>query len=280
MSVLPYQLVISDIDGTLLDDDGNLPDLNRRALAHCRERGVATCLATGRRWTTCLRLLERLQLFDVVDYCILNNGMLIQDLHARRAVYRRDFPFDLLLETAARWNGMGLEPVVLGHNPDGNTRDVFHRRDSLLNADFVGKNTAHSLRVEAWEELAGAHLVELVLIGKREDLAAAAGALQGLEVETAILKNTFYAEYMLEVTPRGVSKLSGARALQSHLGSSEGRILAVGDSENDLELLRGADMSVAVANADARVKAVAKEITGFNGEGGFGQAVFRHLPSL
>ena len=48
----PYRLVITDVDGTLLDDAGNLPPLNREALIHCRALGVKTCLATGRRWTT------------------------------------------------------------------------------------------------------------------------------------------------------------------------------------------------------------------------------------
>ena len=47
---LAYRIVISDIDGTLLADDGRLPSDNRAALAHFRARGVRTCLATGRRW--------------------------------------------------------------------------------------------------------------------------------------------------------------------------------------------------------------------------------------
>src|SRR6187549_3589120 len=75
-----YGLVITDIDGTLLDDEGGLPALNRRALIHCRDNGVKTCLATGRRWTTCLRLIDRLELHDLIDYCILNNGMMVRQV--------------------------------------------------------------------------------------------------------------------------------------------------------------------------------------------------------
>lgn len=275
-----YGLVITDIDGTLLDDEGGLPPLNREALIHCRDQGVKTCLATGRRWTTCLRLIDRLELHDLIDYCILNNGMMIRDVSRDSILFQEDFPFPLLLRAVERLNAIGLDPVVLGHNPDGATADVFHRRDALLNADFISKNTAHSLLVADWQELQNAHVVELVLIGHRADLVLAAESLAGLDVETAILRNTYYAEYMLEITPRGVSKLMGAKQLLGHLGLESHAAMAVGDSENDYQLLKGMPMSIAVANADPRIRAVARESTGSNAEGGFGQAVFRHIPRL
>lgn len=272
-----FRIVITDIDGTLLDDGGNLPDLNRAALVRCRELGILVCLATGRRWTTCRRLLDRLDLHGLVDYCILNNGMILHDVAAKALLYRRDFPFTLVMETVRRLNTLGLDPIILGHNPDGATPDVFHRRDSLLNADFIDKNPSHSIQVESFEELEGGHLVELILIGSRPELEAAAAALEGLDVETAILRNTFYAAHMLEITPRGVTKLVGALALLGHLGLEDHHALAIGDSDNDFRMLRDLPHSVAVANADAKVKAVAREITGTNAEGGFGQAVLRRI---
>ncbi len=277
MNPSPYRLIISDIDGTLLDDEGNLPDLNREALAYCRSLGVHTCLATGRRWTTCSRLLDRLKIHDLIDFCILNNGMLVRRIDSGEILFRRDFPIALLLATVERLNALNLDPIVLGHNPDGRTKDVFYRRDCLLNADFIAKNPEHAVQVSAWEKLSKAHLVELVLIGKRQDLDAAAASLATLDVETVILRNSFYAEYMLEITPKGVSKLLGAQELLSLLGLGLHQALAVGDSDNDFSLLKHLPMSIAVSNAEDKIKAVVKEMTGSNGEGGFGQAIFRHL---
>lgn len=271
------RLVITDIDGTLLADDGSLPAANREALAWCRALGVRTCLATGRRWTTCRRLLDRLDLHPLIDFCILNNGMLVKEMARGETLFRRDFPLDLLLRVADRLAGAGLDAIALGHHPDGTGTDVFHRNDALLNGDFILKNAGHARRVGAWEDLAGEHLVELVLIGTRADLERAAAMTAGLPVETAILRNTYYAEYMLEITPAGVSKLLGADELLGHLGFDRSHALAIGDSDNDLALLAGIPLSVAVANADARAKAAARELTGSNAEGGFAQAVLRHL---
>ncbi len=276
----PYRLVITDIDGTLLDDDGNLPALNRQALEHCRALGVRTCLATGRRWTTCLRLLDRLELNGLIDFCILNNGMILRDLRSDRTLYRRDFPFPLLIQAVERLNRLSLDPIALGHNADGVTPDVFHRRDALMNGDFIAKNTAHARHLSDWDELQGAHLVELVLIGRRGDLQAAAEALAGLDVEIVILRNSFYKEYMLEITPKGISKLAGANELLAHLGLANHQAMAVGDSDNDYALLKDFPMSIAVANAEAKLFSVVKEVTGSNSAGGFGQSVFKHIPPL
>lgn len=275
---LAFRIVITDIDGTLLADDGTLPPDNRAALAHCRAQGVLTCLATGRRWTTCRRLLERLELAGLIDFCILNNGMLIKQVAGDRTLFRRDFPLDLLLRAAGRLNAAGLDPIALGHNPDGKTTDVFHRADCLLNGDFIAKNEGHTRQVAEWRELEGAHLLELILIGTRAELEAAAALLEGLAVETAILRNTYYREYMLEITPKGVSKLLGADELLSHLGLSRHQAVAIGDSDNDMALLAGIPMSIAVANADPRVLAVAQEVTAANADAGFARAVRRHIP--
>lgn len=273
----PCRLVITDIDGTLLADDGSLPAVNREALAHCRAMGVRTCLATGRRWTTCRRLLDRHDLHGLIDFCILNNGMLVKDVAKGTTLFRRDFQLELLLAVADRLGAAGLDAIALGHHPDGTGTDVFHRKDALLNGDFISKNAGHARRVEAWEELTGEHLVELVLIGGKADLEAARALVAPLPVETAILRNTYYAEYMLEITPLGVSKLLGADELLGHLGLDRSHALAIGDSDNDLALLSGIPRSVAVANADARAKAAAREITGSNAEGGFAQSVRRHV---
>lgn len=277
MSASPCRLVITDIDGTLLADDGSLPAANREALEHCRALGVRTCLATGRRWTTCRRLLDRLDLHGLIDFCILNNGMLVKDVAQGLTLFRRDFPMELLLRVADRLRPAGLDAIALGHHPDGAGTDVFHRHDALLNADFILKNAGHARQVAAWEELTTEHLVELVLIGARADLEDATALLAGLPVETAILRNTYYSEYMLEITPRGVSKLLGADELLGHLGLDRSQALAIGDSDNDLALLAGIPRSAAVANADVRAKAAAREITGSNAEGGFAQSVRRHV---
>jgi hydroxymethylpyrimidine pyrophosphatase-like HAD family hydrolase len=107
--------------------------------------------------------------------------------------------------------------------------------------------------------LAGRAVVELILLGSEAELTRAQACLAGLPLETALIKNTFYADYMLEITPLNVSKFTGARRLGELLGYTVSEAVAIGDSANDLPLLRGAGRAVAMPEAPAAVRAGAHE---------------------
>jgi hypothetical protein len=255
----PYRWFITDVDGTLLDADNNLPDANRAALEELKRAGVPVVLATGRRWTTLKRVLDRLQLWNLTDYAIANNGAVIKDLRTRTLLHHEGFVPSAVTAAAEMLDALGWDPLALTYVPDGGP-DVYHRRLSLRNGDFVAKNEGHTVLIDDFRELEARAVVELILLGSEADLSRAQAALAPLDMETALIKNTFYADYMLEVTPRGVSKLSGARLLGARLGLSPAEAVAVGDSANDLPLLREAGRAVAMAHAPAPVRGAAHEV--------------------
>ena len=274
---MEFTWFITDVDGTLLDDENNLPDPNREALLHCQKAGIPVVLATGRRWTTLQRLIDRLSLNGLVDFAVLNNGMVVKELKTRTALHQEVFPFATVLEVARILSGQNLDPIALTYNPSGGT-DVFHRRLSLMNGDFVAKNLEHSQSLENYAELRDKSLVELILLGPEAELALAQQALRNVPLETALIRNTFYDGYMLEMTPRKVSKLSGAMRVAEILGLDLKDAVAIGDSANDLPLLRAAGKSIAVSNASVEVRNSAHEIVGSGHNGGVAEAIFRYFP--
>jgi 5-amino-6-(5-phospho-D-ribitylamino)uracil phosphatase len=266
---------ITDVDGTLLDDDNELPAENRAALVGLKARGVPVVLATGRRWTTLKRLLDRLELWPLVDFVIINNGAVIKDLKTGRLLHHEAFEPGAVLAAAAVLATFDWDPIALAYAPDGGP-DVYHRRLSLRNGDFTGKNDGYCLPITDYRELEARAVVELILIGDETNLTRAQAALGALPVETALIKNSFYADHMLEITPLGVSKFEGARRLGEHLGLQVGGptgVLAIGDSANDLPLLREAAVAVAIPHAPPFVHAVARE------SGSVAEAVARWFPA-
>lgn len=90
--------------------------------------------------------------------------------------------------------------------------------------------------------------------------------------------NVFLSEsYFLELTALGVTKSSGLERLLEHLGESREALMACGDGLNDLDMLAYAGLGVAMANAYAQTKAVAKAVTGSNDQDGVAQAVYRYI---
>lgn len=252
---------ITDVDGTLLDEANEIPADNRAALEHLKARGIPVALATGRRWTTLKRVLERLALWPLVDYAIINNGAVVKDLKTGALLHHQAFEPGSLLAAADALAALGWDPIALAYVPDGGP-DVYHRRLSLRNGDFTAKNDGYCILINDYRELEGRAVVELILIGDEGNLTRAQTALAPLPLETALIKNTFYADHMLEITPRGVSKFAGATRLGAHLGlevSGAAGALAIGDSANDLPLLREASVAVAIPHAPPFVHAVARE---------------------
>jgi Cof subfamily protein (haloacid dehalogenase superfamily) len=273
---LPH-LLLSDIDGTLLADDGSLPPANREALIACHNAQVTVALATGRRWSTTRKLLDRLDLWNWIDYAILNNGMVIQDLRRREIIATHSFQMDIVTDVSNRFEILGIDPIVLTHSNELGHPDVFYRTLSLMNGDFIDKNQEQSQQVSSYGAIGHRTLVELLLVGSYEDLARAQNALTGLPVETALIKNTFYREWMLEITPQGISKYSGAAFLQDRIGAATHQTMAIGDSANDIPLLRAAHHGVAMDHAPENLKLLAKTIALPNQDGGMGMAVLDWL---
>jgi hydroxymethylpyrimidine pyrophosphatase-like HAD family hydrolase len=266
---------ITDVDGTLLDDYNEIPPENRAALEHLKAQRIPVVLATGRRWTTLKRVLDRLELWPLVDYAIANNGALIKDLKTGVLLHHQSFDPALLLGAADALATLGWDPIALAYSPDGGP-DVYHRRLSLRNGDFTAKNDGYCVLITDFRELEERAVVELIMIGSEADLTRAQVALKDMPLETALIKNTYYADYMLEITPLGVSKFEGAKNLGERLGLSvtgSSGALAIGDSANDLPLLREAGRAVAIPHAPAFVHEAAHE------SGSVAEAVRRWFPA-
>ena len=77
----------------------------------------------------------------------------------------------------------------------------------------------------------------------------------------------------LEAMPLGVDKGVGLRDLAEALGIRQQQVMAVGDSANDIAMLRYAAFGVAMGNASAEAKAAADYITASNDQDGLAQAV-------
>lgn len=81
---------------------------------------------------------------------------------------------------------------------------------------------------------------------------------------------------MLEIVPFGTSKGSGVQMLLDHLGASPDEIMAIGDGENDVEMLELASLGIALSNGSDKAKAVANVIGVSNDEDGVADAIYRY----
>ena len=86
---------------------------------------------------------------------------------------------------------------------------------------------------------------------------------------------TFSKPNYLEIIAPGVDKARAVIELAQTLGVDLSQVAAIGDGENDVEMLQAVGLGIAMGNACDAAKAAAGWLTGTNDEGGVAQAVRR-----
>jgi hypothetical protein len=81
----------------------------------------------------------------------------------------------------------------------------------------------------------------------------------------------------LELNPKGISKASGMRKVCELLGITMSEVVAMGDSMNDLSMIRAAGLGVAMGNAQDGVKAAADLVTATNDEHGVAKVIREYV---
>lgn len=262
----PIRLIALDIDGTLLDSQHELPPANRRAIDAARARGVQVVLATGKS-IFALRPIHRELDLDTPSVCV--QGLM---------VYGPD---------ESIWHERRLDPATVGTVTDyalDHDLTIFaYERDRLLvnrPSPYIDHFVEHfEPRAEVLADFAAE--MQKRPINKlnimhpdegipriRADLAARLG--ESTSLVQAVPQS-------LEILPAGASKGEGLRWLLDRLEIDPARVLAVGDGENDVEMMTLAGVGVAVANAMPAAKAAADHRVASNDAGGVAEAIERFV---
>ena len=274
---LPRLLAV-DLDGTLLTPDRRIGAGDADALRRSVDAGVIVLVATGRGLHTARPVLEAL---PVPAYAALHNGALVLDPSGaelwRVWMQPRAVAAALPLVRAA-----GLHPMlyagVAGAGGDDVTlmlereaRDSPHAQEYLRTKgpilELVGDVAAACDR----------GVLGIVSFGPRESVAAAATAVARLNgsVESWWSPSTGSGADLFEALAPGGAKGCALRRLTEGLGFTPQEVMAIGDNNNDLDMLRYAGTAVAMANATPEARAAAHFVTSANTANGVAYALER-----
>jgi len=266
MKELKNIMLLSDMDGTLLGDDMRVSSKNKEAIDRFIEAGGTFGIATGRSQVNVKPFIEGV---SINGPSILYNGAMLYDFHHENVV-------DVVtLEKA------GLKDVmkwILQTYPEVMifvyTKDESHLLSGkeLADEDILKDHEPYvvsdltRIEQEPW--------VKILLAGIGEDLEAIRRHLE--EKDPEHYRWVSSADIFLEILPAHVSKSTMFPRLKETFGE-EIRIVVLGDYYNDVEMLKEADYSVAMGNAPEDLKALARDVTGFNYEDGVAQFIERLL---
>ena len=273
---MEVKAVFFDIDGTLVNDSKSVLKSTKEAIKIVKDQGVLVGVATGRGPFFVKELMDDLDL----DFAVTYNGQYIFnkdrvlfaspiDKGSLRQIisYAKANQKEIAMGTrqdvvGSRIMSFGLSPLsqlVSRFVPKFLTRTISNSFNRMVSKAVPQKE-------EDLLDLINQPIYQVLMLMTPEESEQAATTLNHLKFTRS---NPFAAD----IINQGNSKLEGIRRVGKEYGFDLNQVMAFGDSANDLEMLAGVGMSVAMGNGSSSVKEVAKHITTSNQEGGIHKAL-------
>lgn len=249
-----YQLVASDIDGTLIHDDGTL---SRRTLDAIEALPVPFMLVTGRpvRW---MRQLYEQMTTPVPAVCA--NGAVVYDPHTDEILRAVPLDMDLLVDVIKQLRETVPDVVLAVEVEDG--RSFWHEQAWPMR--WHGERVRVLTTPEEITSVPAVKLLARSATHPADDFFELVSRTLGTVAETTHSSSSA----LVEISAAGVTKAAGLAWVCERQGIDASQVLAFGDMPNDIPLLTWAGHGVAVGNAHPAVRAVADEVTRTNEEDG------------
>ena len=247
-------LIVTDLDGTLWDADERIHARTLDALHELDRRGTPLLVATGRRPRSAAQALGR---EGLQPPAVLLDGAVGHHLLTGERFHRAPFEPHAAAAVLAGFERCGVSPclyvdratadVVVGERPSTHPQHLAHIGSWLARDDL-------------WNAVHHDDVLAIGVVGCDERvLREVSAAIAGL-AEAAVVRDFMFGEATLIARPLGISKWQGVEAYCAQQGLDSRRVLALGDGENDIELLTAAAVACVVADGCDAALALADHV--------------------
>ncbi|MBX7168350.1 MAG: Cof-type HAD-IIB family hydrolase [Pirellulales bacterium] len=269
------RLLAIDIDGTLVDPHDQLTPAVRDAVRRAAAAGIKIVLATGRRYGRALPLVTPLEIDAPL---VTASGSLIKDPATHQTLFRSELDREVLRATLAHVGERGYDALLYGDTHAEGFEYYCPRAtvDEPHLAQFLLLNAGHERHWPTLMHDPPPGIFAGFAMGERAAMLALDAELQQLlpgALYTHVLRSPRYTGHMCEIARAGVNKWTGVMQVAEAWGIAAEEVCAVGDDVNDLPMIEGAGLGVAMANAVEELRAAADRIAPSNAEDGLATVV-------
>jgi Cof subfamily protein (haloacid dehalogenase superfamily) len=271
---MPVRLIALDIDGTLLDENSRLPEINRDAVARAAARGIEIALVTGRRYDFATPVARQ---FPCPLTMIVNNGALVKSSDG-------DTELVNLLPRAVAARVLDESPAfrdlasVCFNRPREN-QVIYERIDweDPLRRGYFARNRDYLAEMSPLRDCLTEDPIQVMFTGYANQAREAEAFLSGLPFASDYsLAMTVYDKRdfgLVDVIAAGCSKGATLAEWVRRRGWSREDVMAIGDNLNDMEMLQFAGLPVVMGNSVPELKSLGWRETLSNDQGGVAAAI-------
>lgn len=259
-----YKVIVSDYDGTLINSNREITPKTLKAINDFVARGGYFVVCTGRMTAGINHYLQKYNLnILLASY----NGGELTDLNSGKVYYSKPIDSDICYKVFKKFEELGIQGHCYNNgtfvSTNSNKRLDFYQkmqgREPIIVdkiSDYILKNKVKSVKLLAFDdkEKLDKHYLEIK------------NSFPMLEVLRSNAEQ-------IDINLKGVTKGKSLHFIADVLKVDFSDILAVGDAGNDLPMLNEASFSVAMGNAEERVKAVCDAVTLDNNSDGIAKLI-------
>ena len=263
---MPIKLIAMDLDGTLNNDQKQIMPKTLAKLIEVQQCGVWLALASARPSPGLFRERDILQMQRFGGILMSYNGGRITDAASGRVLFETAMDLQQAKAVLRQLEHLPVTPIL-----DDGKQFFVTDADGYKVAYECQNNQMTCMQVDDLADFLHFPPVKILMSVQPERLKDVQERIaSGLPEELSVVQT---APFYLEVIPRCIHKGQGIRDICRVLKIETSEVIAFGDAENDIPMLREAGIGVAMGNASDTVKAAADHITLSNNEDGIAAAL-------
>lgn len=255
------KLLALDVDGTLVNDANEMSPGVRDTVRAAADAGLHVVISTGRSLPGVLDAARKLDIGDAL--AVASNGAV---------VFGYD-PIDII--DTVTFDACEAVKLLLEHVPDAAVAVEEIGVGYRINKPFPEGEINGEMTVQSVDELV-ADPVTRVIIRSPEN---SAEEFAEMAHSIGLAGTNYFVGYTawLDLAPEGVSKASGLQVVTGRLGLTAADVLAIGDGDNDVQMLQWAGRGVAMGQAPVAVQDVADDVGETVENDGVAREIARYL---
>lgn len=275
-----YKLAVLDIDGTLIDNKGNISKKTMQTIANVNQSREIVTICTGRNIRKALPVAKKAGIkvpIACIDGAVLvepETGNIIEGLELS------EYEIDLILSsTQGKEVFVEINTGYIYHKFAENKKDyhydIFNKRTLLGRIkSYIG-----GVRyIKNWKQLkaVSSPIYQIVIAGKVNVISEIKSAIQQGDCSRIDIREHLWDKYLF-INRKGGNKASGVQRLCKYFNVTMEETIAIGDDRNDIDMLEEVGLGIAMGNAHENIQKIADYVTASNEENGVALALEKFL---
>ncbi|MCE5329563.1 Cof-type HAD-IIB family hydrolase [bacterium] len=259
-----YRLLVTDVDGTLLDHNSKLTELNKRALMDCIKNGIDVTIATGKTIDSIMFITRELGL--TLPQITMSGAAIVTP--EGKVLDVINFPSQFYLEFIRNVRSKGYEPTIATVDGKIYCREYSENMKHIINA---GENIIKVDDIESDFFIKNVVSISVPI--------SAADPMDAYIRKTfsSILQVVRSGEYFFDILNLEASKGNALKKLIKSLNIKKEEVVSFGDSPNDISLFKESGYKIAVKNSFPELIEIADIVADGNYNSGLGKIIYARI---